>query len=123
MKFCCPKTNTVDKTVVATAAQTKTKLPITYVANASLELGTNTTAGAMILNNSRGTEVHVGVEQRVGFLALRGGVARDQRKRLELGVGAGLRLGPIGLDVGLATHSNSISNARGITMATSLAIY
>jgi hypothetical protein len=115
--------NTVDKTVLATAAQTKTKLPITYVANASLELGTNTTAGAMILNNSRGTEVHVGVEQRVGFLAVRGGVARDQRKRLELGVGAGIRLGPIGLDVGFATHSNSISNARGITMATSLAIY
>ncbi len=108
---------------IANHISSKTKLPITYVANASLELGTNTTAGAMILNNGRGTSIQLGVEQRVGPLALRGGVARDQRKRVQLGWGTGLRFGPFSLDVGFATHSSSLSNARGITMASSISIY
>lgn len=103
--------------------RSKTRLPVTYVANAVLDLGTNTTAGAEILNNGRGTSVQVGVEQRVGVLALRGGVARDQRKRVQVGWGAGLRFGAFGLDVGFLTHSSSLSNARGITMGTSISIY
>jgi hypothetical protein len=115
--------NNIATTLVANHVSSKTKLPITYVANASLELGTNTTAGAMILNNGRGTSVQVGVEQRIGPLALRGGVARDQRKRVQLGWGTGLRFGPFSLDVGFATHSSSLSNARGITMASSISIY
>jgi hypothetical protein len=32
-------------------------------------------------------------------------------------------LGGLGLDVGFWTHTNSLSNQRGITMATSLSIY
>jgi len=50
-------------------------------------------------------------------------VARDQRKRIEFGWGGGLRLGALGLDLGFWTHTNSLSNERGITMATSLSIY
>src|SRR5712692_297921 len=101
----------------------KTRLPVSYVANASLDLGTNTTAGAMILNNGRGTTIELGVEQRVGVLALRGGVLRDQRKRVQLAWGSGVRLGPLGLDVGFITHSSSLSDVRGITMASSISIY
>jgi hypothetical protein len=86
-------------------------------------MGTNTTAGATILNNGRGTTIQIGVEQRVGPLALRGGVARDQRKRVQLGWGTGVRFGSFGLDVGFATHSGSLSSVRGITMATSISIY
>jgi hypothetical protein len=103
--------------------RTKTRLPVTYVVNASLELGTNTTAGAMVLNNGRGTSIQMGVEQRVGPLALRGGVARDQRKRVQVGWGTGLRFGPFSLDVGFITHSSALSDTRGITMATSISIY
>src|SRR5439155_1434282 len=66
---------------------------------------------------------HGGGGQRVGVIVLRGGVARDQRKRIELGWGGGLRFGGLGLDVGFWTHTNSLSNQRGITMATSLSIY
>src|SRR5439155_1697381 len=69
------------------------------------------------------TTGRVGGEQRVGVIVLRGGVARDQRKRIELGWGGGLRFGGLGLDVGFWTHTNSLSNQRGITMATSLSIY
>ena len=121
--FFRPDSNDFASMQIANHISTKTELPITYVANASLELGTATTAGAMILNNGRGTSIQMGVEQRIGPLALRGGVARDQRKRVQVGWGTGLRFGSFSLDVGFATHSSSLSNARGITMGTSISIY
>jgi hypothetical protein len=115
--------NNFGSSLVADGVSSKTKLPVTYVANAALELGTNTTVGAMVLNNGRGTTIQIGAEQRVGPLALRGGVSRDQRKRVQLGWGTGIRFGAFGLDVGFATHSSSLSSARGITMASSISIY
>ncbi len=102
--------------------ETKTKLPVTYLANVIYTLG-GTTVGADVLDNGRGTQIHVGAEQRFGPFALRGGVARDQRKKVEFGWGGGLRFGPFGLDAGFWTHSNALSDQRGITMATSLSIY
>jgi hypothetical protein len=54
---------------------------------------------------------------------VRGGIARDQRKRLEFGWGGGVRLGGVGFDLGFWTHANSLSNTRAITMATSVSIY
>ena len=107
---------------VANHVQTTTKLPVSYIANVAYTVG-NTTLGADVLDNGRGATVHVGGEQRVGLVALRGGIARDQRKRIEFGWGGGLRFGPLGLDVGFWTHTNSLSNQRGITMATSFSIY
>ncbi len=108
--------------LVGSHVETKTKLPVSYIANLAYTVG-KTTLGADILNTGRGSVVHVGGEQRVGVFALRGGVARDQRKRVEFGWGGGLRFGGLGLDVGFWTHRNSLSNVRGITMATSLSIY
>jgi hypothetical protein len=102
--------------------ETKTKLPVSYIANLAYTVG-KTTLGADVLNSGRGAVVHVGGEQQVGVFALRGGVARDQRKRIEFGWGGGLRFGGLGLDVGFWTHTNSLSNERAITMATSLSIY
>jgi hypothetical protein len=103
--------------------ETKTKLPITYLANAALRMGTGTTVGGDVINSGRGTVIHVGAEQRTGPFAIRGGVSRDQRKKMQFGFGGGLRLGPIGLDVGFFTHSNSLSTQRAITMATAISIY
>lgn len=103
--------------------ETKTRLPITYIANAALRMGTGTTVGGDIVNSGRGTVIHVGAEQRMGPFALRGGVSRDQRKKMQFGWGGGLRLGPIGLDVGFWTHSNSLATQRGIMMATSISVY
>jgi hypothetical protein len=108
--------------LVVNHVETKTKLPVSYIANVAYTVG-NTTLGADVLNTGRGSVVHVGGEQRIGLFALRGGVARDQRKRIEFGFGGGLRFGGLGLDVGFWTHTNSLSNVRGITMATSLSIY
>src|SRR5437870_2149657 len=89
--------------------ETKTKLPVSYLVNLAYTVG-KTTLGADVLNNGRGTTVHVGGEQRVGVIVLRGGVARDQRERMEFGPGGGLRFGGLGLDVGFWTHRNSLSN-------------
>jgi hypothetical protein len=108
--------------LVANHVTTKTKLPVSYIANVAYTVG-RTTLGADLLNTGRGSVVHVGGEQRIGLFALRGGVGRDQRKRIEFGWGGGLRFGGLGLDVGFWTHTNSLSNERGITMATSLSIY
>ncbi len=116
-------TNKLVSSLDTNHVETKTKLPITYIANAALRMGTGTTVGGDVINSGRGTVIHVGVEQRTGPLAVRGGVSRDQRKRMQFGFGGGLRLGPIGLDVGFFTHSNSLSTQRAITMATSISIY
>lgn len=118
-----PAQDTILTTVIANHVETKTKLPITYIANAALRMGTGTTVGGDVVNSGRGTVIHVGVEQRTGPLAVRGGISRDQRKKVQFGWGGGLRLGPIGLDVGFWTHSNSFADQRGITMATSISVY
>jgi len=110
-------------TVVRNHVETTTKLPVNYIANAALRMGTGTTVGGDIVNTGRGTVIHVGGEQRLGLLALRGGVSRDQRKKMQFGFGGGVRLGPLGLDVGLWTHSNSFADKRAITMATSISLY
>lgn len=103
--------------------ETTTELPVSYIANAAIRMGTGTTVGGDIVNTGRGTVIHVGAEQRLGILALRGGVSRDQRKKMQFGFGGGLRLGPLGLDVGFWTHSNSFADKRAITMATSISLY
>ncbi|MFN2572545.1 MAG: hypothetical protein ABR537_13200 [Gemmatimonadales bacterium] len=115
--------DSISTTLTANHVESKTKLPITYIANAALRMGTGTTVGGDVVNSGRGTVIHVGVEQRTGPFALRGGVSRDQRKKMQFGTGAGVRLGPFGLDVGLWTHSNSFATKRGVTLATSISIY
>jgi hypothetical protein len=116
------KNNTGSSKLVANHVETTTKLPVSYIANIAYTVGA-VTLGADILNAGRGTLVHVGGEQRLGPWAVRGGIARDQRKRLEFGWGGGVRLGGLGFDLGFWTHTNSLSNTRAITMATSVSIY
>lgn len=108
---------------LASHVQSTTKLPVTYLANAALDMGGGTMVGGEILHGARGTEVHMGVEQHFGPLALRGGVSRDQQKRVQFGWGGGVRVLFLSLDVGFATHSTPFSDERGITMATSISLY
>ena len=117
--------STVSKVVLDSTrigVETKTKLPVSYIANVAYTSGP-TTVGVNLIDKGRGTTIHIGAEQRFGPLVLRGGVARDQRKKLEFAWGGGVRFGPFELDAGFWTHSDSFSDQRGITLATSLAIY
>jgi hypothetical protein len=116
------RNNSATSKFVANHVETTTKLPVSYIANLAFTEGA-VTLGADILNAGRGTVIHVGGEQRLGMWAVRGGIARDQRKRLEFGWGGGVRLGGLGFDLGFWTHTNSLSNTRAITMATSVSIY
>lgn len=115
-------TDAFQTTLIDPSAETKTKLPLAYLANVVYTVG-DVAFGANVERTGRGTQLHVGAEKRFGPLALRGGVSRDQRKKMQFGWGGGVRLGPLGLDVGFWTHSNALSDQRGITMATSLALY
>ena len=115
--------DTIVSTLLLNHVETTTRLATSYIANVALVLGTGTTVGGNILYNGRRTAIHVGGEQRLGPLALRGGVSRDGRKRMQFGFGGGLYFGSISLDVGFATHSTFLSDERGITMATSVSIY
>lgn len=115
--------DSLSTTLITNHVETKTKLPVNYIANAALRMGTGTTVGGDVVNTGRGSVIHVGVEQRTGPFAVRGGVSRDQRKKMQFGWGGGVRLGPLGIDVGFWTHNNSFATKRGITMATSISIY
>ena len=115
-------TDEFQTTLINPAAETKTKLPLAYLANVAYTVG-DVAFGANVERTGKGTRLHVGAEKRFGPLALRGGVSRDQRKKLQFGWGGGVRLGPLGLDVGFRTHSHALSDERGITMATSLSLY
>lgn len=110
-------------TTLANHVETEFKLPVSYIANLAYTWGPATTLGAQVVNSGRGTRVTVGAEQRIGVLAIRGGLTRDQRKRMQFAAGTGVRLGPVSLDLGFWTHSNSFSDERAITMATSVSIY
>src|SRR2546430_12313783 len=62
--------NTIRTTPGPNHFTTKTKLPVSYIANVAYVIGL-TTLGADVLNNGRGTTIHVGGEQRLGLFALR----------------------------------------------------
>jgi hypothetical protein len=109
-------------TLITPSTESRTKLPLGYLANVTYSVG-DVALGANIQSTGKHTSLHIGVEKRFGPLFLRGGVARDQRKRLQFGWGGGVRLGPVGLDAGFWTHGTTLSDERGITMVTSLAIY
>jgi hypothetical protein len=115
--------DSVSVSTTANHVETKTKLPVSYLANAAIRMGTGTTVGGDVFNAGRHTVIHVGAEQRWGPFALRGGVARDQRKKMQFGFGGGIRMGAFGLDVGVFTHSNTLSESRAMTLATSISVY
>jgi len=118
-----PNGDSITTTMLANHVESTTKLPISYIANAALRMGTGTTVGGDVFNAGRGTVIHLGAEQRWGLFAARGGVARDQRKKLQFGFGGGLRFGGFGLDVGVWTSSSTLSDQRAMTMATSISVY
>ena len=109
-------------TLVNAQTETKTKLPMGHLLNVTYTVG-DVAFGANVQTVGRRSSLHVGAEKRFGPMALRGGIARDQRKNLQFGFGGGVRFGPVGLDVGFWTHGTALSDQRGITMATSMSIY
>jgi hypothetical protein len=116
-------TDEIVTTPIATSTETETEIPIAWVANMAYQAGERTTLGAQVVNTSRGTRLGVGVEQRVGILALRGGVVRDQLKKNQLSGGVGFRFGSVGLDVVITSYAGGITGERAIALGSSISIY
>lgn len=107
---------------VGRGVKTTTKLPVTYAGDVAVTIN-STTFGLAVVDGGQGATLRLGGEQRFGVIALRGGLGRDQHKRVQFGGGAGVRMGPVSFDVGVWTHSSALSDERGVTMGTSLSIY
>lgn len=115
--------NEVVDSALARDVETRTTLPASAIAHGEYAFPTGTLVQGGVLRNRRGTLLSVGAEQRLGVFTVRGALVRDQRARVQYAWGGGVRLGPVGLDVGFFTHSRSLSTGRSITMSTSLSIY
>lgn len=115
--------NELVDSALASNVESTTKLPVTTLWTVVYGLSERTMLRGGVLINQRGAIFSAGAEQQLGVFRLRGGLARDQRKMVQFAWGGGVRLGPVGLDVGFVTHSRYISEERGITMTTALLIF
>jgi len=116
-------TDEIVTTPIATSTETETEIPMAWVANLAYQAGERTTIGAHVVNTTRGTRLGIGVEQRMGLLALRGGVVRDQLKKSQFSGGIGLRFGSFGLDVAITTYAGGITGERAVALGSSISIY
>lgn len=96
--------------------------PITWNASLAYRPGRWVLA-ATLLKNVGDATLHLGAERWFGRWALRGGGYLDSQQNPQYAGGAGVRMGAVGVDMGLQTHSRTITGERGVEMAFSLALY
>ena len=109
--------------VIARDVPLKSTVPTTAVANAATRVGRFLVAGDVV----RGVSVtiwHLGAETWLGkTLALRAGTFVDANELLEYTAGAGVRLGVVGVDLAVASHSRNLARERGLELGAGLAFY
>jgi len=109
--------------VIARDVPLTSTVPTTAVANAATRVGRFEVAGDVV----RGVNVtiwHLGAETRLGkILALRAGAFVDANELLQYTAGTGLRLGVIGVDLAVASHSRNLARERGLELGAGLAFY
>ncbi|MGH9260452.1 MAG: hypothetical protein ACRD08_11235, partial [Acidimicrobiales bacterium] len=110
-------------TPIATSTETETEIPMAWVANLAYQAGERSTIGAQLINTTRGTRLGIGVEQRMGMVALRGGVVRDQLKKSQFSGGIGFRFGSVGLDIAITSYAGGITGERAVALGSSISIY
>jgi len=118
-----PITGDYTQEVIGRDVPLTSKVPVTASANAAARLGRFLVAGDVV----RGVNVttgHVGAETWLGdVVALRAGGYMDANEMLQYTLGTGLRLGPIGVDLAVASHSRNLSRERGLELGAGLAFY
>ena len=100
----------------------KSKVPTTVTLNAATRVGRWLVA-ADIERGAVNTTAHAGGEIGWRGALLRCGASIDQEHSLQFGGGAGLRFGPVGFDLGLATHGRNLSHQRGLELGAGLVLY
>ncbi len=118
-----PVTGDYVQQVIARDVPLTSKVPTTAVANAAVHLGRFLVAGDVV----RGVNVttgHLGAETWLNkALAVRAGAYLDANELLQYTAGTGVRLGAIGVDLAVASHSRNLSRERGLELGAGLAFY
>lgn len=118
-----PGTDEYVKQVIAFDVPLRSTVPTTAVANAATRFGRFLIAGDVVCRISA-TTTHLGAETWLGkVLALRAGASFDANDLLQYSAGAGLRLGIIGVDLAVASHSRNLARERGLELGAGLALY
>jgi hypothetical protein len=118
-----PGTDEYVKQVIASDVPLRSIVPTTAVANAATRFGRFLVAGDVVCRISA-TTAHLGAETWLGkALALRAGASFDANDLLQYSAGAGLRLGNLGVDLAVASHSRNLARERGLELGAGLAFY
>jgi hypothetical protein len=113
--------NQVNRLVATDQAFTST-VPTTVTANALTRVGSLVLAADAVRGPLAWT-AHLGAEQRLGSLAVRGGLALDENQLIQYSGGTGVRMGPVGLDLALATNSHNLARVRVLELGAGLTLY
>jgi hypothetical protein len=109
--------------VIARDVPLTSHVPTTATANVATRVGRVVLAGDVV-RGVNATTGHVGAESWLnGFLALRAGGFVDPNRMLQYTAGTGLRFGPIGLDLAVASNSRNLSRERSLELGAGLAFY
>jgi hypothetical protein len=111
------------RTVVREDVSYTSTVPVTYVASAAWRSGPLTLAADAVHGLEERTTFHAGAELWTGTLAWRAGGGVDGNAMAQASVGVGLRLGPVGLDLAVASNSRNIQRERAWELAAGLAFY
>jgi hypothetical protein len=114
--------NDFTRTILANHVPFSSELPATTTLNVAYRTEFLLVAADAVHSMGR-TSAHLGGEVWFGPLATRAGLGLDTAEQLQFGGGVGLRLGRVGLDLGLATHSRNLSRERGLELGAGLALY
>jgi hypothetical protein len=117
-----PATGEYVQQVLAEDVGFTSEVPTTLTANAAMHLGRWLVAGDVVRGVSS-TQEHVGAEIWLRNLALRAGLQLDGQTTLQIAGGAGIRFGPVGVDLALATHSRTITRERAFELGAGIALY
>ncbi|MGH7725502.1 MAG: hypothetical protein ACREOU_08735 [Candidatus Eiseniibacteriota bacterium] len=118
-----PNTNSNVQTRLETGTDYVVKFPVTGAFNLTWRNEGLTVGGTLERTTNERWIPRAGAEAWFGPAPVRGGLVLDTYRLLQVSAGTGLRLGRIGLDVALATHSRGLTRARGLEMGASIALY
>lgn len=109
-------------TTLAEGVPFTSEVPATVVGSAALRMG-RVTLAADVVKGVVATTAHAGAELWLGGLALRGGAEYDAHEQVQGSGGLGIRIGRVGIDGAVATHSRDVTRERGVDLGLGLAWY
>ena len=110
------------QTVTNPSAAFTSTVPVTVTANAVLPVA-GWTLAADVVRSVNATLGHAGVERWLGMWAVRAGGSVDANRLAQGSLGTGVRLGRLGVDVAVASHSRNVSRERALELGAGVSLY